>query len=70
MQLATYMQDCQLIICMDVHSIAIIRAAENYQNLEEGFDDAFTEINELMESFKVAIYEEIYIYTFTFCLLL
>ena len=51
---------------MDVHSIAIIRAAENYQNLEEGFDDVFTEINELMESLKVAIYEEIY--TFIFCL--
>ena len=52
------MQDCQLIFCIDVHSIAMIRAAENYEDLAEGFGDVFTKINELIESSEVTIYVE------------
>ena len=50
-----YIQDCQLIFCIDVHSIDMIRAAENYEDLAEGFGDVFTEINELIESSKLTI---------------
>ena len=55
----------QLILCIDVHSIAIIRAEENYEHLAEGFGDVFTEINELIESTEITIYG---IYTVIFYL--
>ena len=38
----------QLILCIDVHSFAIIRAEENYEHLAEGFGDVFSEINGLI----------------------
>ena len=61
------MQDCQLILCINVHSIAIIRAEENYEHLAEGFGDVFTEINGLIESLEVTIYGEIYTVIFYLC---
>ena len=47
---------------VDVQTVAIIKAAENYQNLSEGFGDVFKEINELIESPKVTIDGELYSY--------
>ena len=53
--------------CIDVHRIAIIRAAENYHNLSEGFADVFAEINELIENPEVTINEEKYTIIFYLC---
>ena len=50
-----------------MHSIAIIRAAENYHNLSEGFADVFAEINELIENPEVTINEEKYTIIFYLC---
>ena len=52
---------------IDVQTVAIIKAAENYQDLSEGFGDVFKEINELIESPKVTIDGEIYTAIFYLC---
>ena len=57
----------QLILCIDVHSIAIIRAEESYEHLAEGFGDVFSEINGIIESPEVTIYGEIYTVIFYLC---
>ena len=50
-----------------MHSIAIIRAGENYEELAEGFSDVFREINESIENPEVTIYGEIYTVIFYLC---
>ena len=34
----------------DLHTVAIIKAEEKYENLKEGFANCFNEINQLIES--------------------
>ena len=52
---------------LDIHLIAAIKAAENYENLSTGFKDAFAEINKLIANPVVSIFEEDYEVVFYLC---
>ena len=56
----------KLILCIDVQTVAIIKAPENYKNLAEGFKDVFGDVNGLIASPQLNINGETYTVVF-FC---
>ena len=44
-----------------------MKAPEDYENLAEGFNDVFTEINQLIDNPKITINGEIYTLVFYLC---
>ena len=51
----------------DVHTIAVTKAAENYENIKEGFRDIITRVNHYIKHPKITIFDEDYELKFTLC---
>ena len=54
-------------IFTDVHTIAVIRAAENYENIKEGFHDAISAVNNYIKNLKINICDNEYKLKFAMC---
>ena len=44
-----------ILILLDLHTVAIIKAEENYDNLKAGFQNCFNEINQFIENPEITI---------------
>ena len=51
----------------DVHTIAVIKAPESYENVEEGFRDVIAIINNYIRNPRITICGEEYDMKFTMC---
>ena len=58
----------KIALCLiDIHLVAAIKAAENYDNLSTGFKDVFVDINNLIADPVISILEEDYEVVFYLC---
>ena len=58
-----------LLLCLyaDVHTIAVIKAKENYENILTGFQQSFAEINELIKNPEITVEGRKYNLLFFLC---
>ena len=51
----------------DVHTIAVIKGQENYENIKEGFRDVIEKVNFLIKQPTITICDTEYDLTFALC---